>query len=223
MRWKLRRYCFRLLLFVVVICIFYGVFRYNYADVIRGLAETQVRNTTSDLINDAIDQQIENNNIQYDRMVYFEKDLDGRITALKTNMSEVNRLKTDILNLINDEILAVDTADLGVPLGSLILPELFSGKGPEIPVKILSIRNSDASFTSSFSEAGINQTLQQINMLVSVDVAVLVLGRTNYFTVTSQVVVAETIIVGGVPDTYLNAGGNYGSKTENRTTDSFAQ
>ena len=223
MRWKLRRYCFRLLLFVVVICIFYGVFRYKYADVIRGLAETQVRNTTSDLINDAIDQQIENNNIQYDRMVYFEKDLDGRITALKTNMSEVNRLKTDILNLINDEILAVDTADLGVPLGSLILPELFSGKGPEIPVKILSIRNSDASFTSSFSEAGINQTLQQINMLVSVDVAVLVLGQTNYFTVTSKVVVAETIIVGGVPETYLNAGGNYGSKTENRTTDSFAQ
>ena len=126
-------------------------FRIKYNDSIRSLAETQVTNTTSDLINDAIDRQIEEGSIQYDRMVYFEKDLDGRITALKTNMSEVNRLKTDILNIINDEILALSTDDLGIPLGSLFLPELLSGRGPTIPVQILSIRNSDASFSSNFS------------------------------------------------------------------------
>lgn len=183
------------------------LFRMRYNDAIRSLAETQVKNTTSDLINDAIDRQIEDGNIQYDRMVYFEKDLDGRITALKTNMSEVNRLKTDILNIINDEILALSTDDLGIPLGSLFLPELLSGRGPSIPVQILSIRNSDASFSSNFTEAGINQTLQQMNMHVSVDVAVLALGQTNSFTISSQVVVAETIIVGDVPDTYFQTGG----------------
>ncbi len=183
------------------------VFRFRYHAAIFSLARTQVTNSTSDLINDAIDRQIELGNIQYDRMVYFEKDLDGRITALKTNMSEVNRLKTDILNLINDEILALDTSNLGIPLGSLIFPEVFSGKGPEIPVQIISIRNSDASFTSSFTEAGINQTLQQLTMHVVVDVTVLVLGETESFTVSSEVVVAETIIVGQVPQTYLQTGG----------------
>ena len=202
----------RRLLFGIVAVLFlgaaaFGAFRHKYHSAIRGLAETQVRNATSDLINDAIDKQIENQNIQYDRIVYFEKDLNGRITALKTNMSEVNRLKTDILNLINDEILALDTSDLGIPIGSLLLPEFLAGKGPNIPVHILSIRNSDASFTSAFTEAGINQTLQQLNMQVSVDVAVLVLGSTNYFTVSSQVVVAETIIVGQVPDTFFQTGG----------------
>lgn len=183
------------------------LFRVRYNDAIRSLAQTQVKNTTSDLINDAIDAQIELGNIHYDRMVYFEKDLDGRITALKTNMSEVNRLKTDILNLINDEILALDTSDIAIPLGSLVLPELFSGKGMGIPVHILSIRNSDASFQSFFSEAGINQTLQQLTMDVSVDVSVLVLGKAESFTVSSQVVVAETIIVGQVPDTFFQTGG----------------
>lgn len=201
----------RLIILIVILSVVaaFGVFlfRRRYQQVILHLAETQVKNATSDLINDAIDKQIEIGNIHYDRIVYFEKDLDGRITALKTNMSEVNRLKTDILNLINDEILAVDTADLGVPLGSLFLPEFMSGKGPSIPVQILSIRNSDASFQSHFSEAGINQTLQQITMDVSVDVAVLVLGETDSFTVSSQVVVAETIIVGDVPDTFLQTGG----------------
>ena len=183
------------------------LFRMRFNDAICTLAQTQVTNTTSDLINDAIDRQIEDGTIQYDRMVYFEKDLDGRITALKTNMSEVNRLKTNILNLINDEILALSTDDLGVPLGNLLLPEFLSGRGPEIPVQILSIRNSDASFTSNFTQAGINQTLQQINMQVSVDVTVLVLGQTNSFTVSSQVIVAETIIVGDVPNTYFQTGG----------------
>lgn len=184
-------------------------FRIKFNDSILSLAKTQVSNTTSDLINDAIDRQIEDGNIQYDRMVYFEKNLDGRITALKTNMSEVNRLKTDILNLINDEILALSTDDLGIPLGSLILPEFLSGRGPSIPIQIMSIRNSDASFSSDFTEAGINQTLQQLNMHVSVDVTILVLGKTESFTISSQVVVAETIIVGDVPNTYFQTGGLY--------------
>lgn len=182
-------------------------FRSRYHGTIRSLAETQVKNSTSDLINDAIDKQIEAGNIQYDRIVYFEKDLDGRITALKTNMSEVNRLKTDILNIINDDILALDTSGIGIPVGSLFLTEFFSGRGPMIPVHIMSIRNSDASFYSSFTEAGINQTLQQLTMDISVDVTILVLGRAESFTVTSQVVVAETIIVGQVPDTFFQTGG----------------
>ena len=181
--------------------------RDRYRDVIEDLARTQVMNTTSDLTNDAIAKQIATGNIAYDRIVFFEKDLNGKITALKTNMSEINRLKTDVLNLINDEILALDTADIGIPLGSLFLPELLSGKGPEIPVRILSIRNSDANFVSAFSQAGINQTLHRLNMEVSIDVAVLVLGETSSFTMSSQVVVAETVIVGDVPQTFLQTGG----------------
>ncbi len=207
MRRRIRRLFARIILLLLICLAGLLFFRANYRTAIRNLAQTQVKNSTSDLINDAIDEQIRSGNIQYDRIVYFEKDLDGRITALKTNMSEVNSLKTAILNLINDEILALDTSDLGIPIGSLILPELLSGRGPQIPVQILSIRNSDAAFHSEFSEAGINQTLQQLTMEVSVDVAVLVLGKTNNFTVSTQVVVAETIIVGRVPETFLQTGG----------------
>lgn len=209
----------RLLRFLVVLTVIalagLLLFRYKFNEPVRELAQTQVVNATSDLINDAIDAQIDAGDIQYDRIVYFEKDLDGGIRALKTNMSEVNRLKTNTLNIINDEILALDQSDIGIPLGSLFLPEFFSGQGMQIPVHILSIRNSDAYFTSDFSQAGINQTLHRLNMCVLVDVSILVLGRSSSFTVTSEVVVAETIIIGDVPDTYLQTGGYHGSKTEN--------
>ena len=207
MRRFIRR-CIGFAVFIMaVLLVLLVAFRIRYHDAIRTLSETQVKNATSDLINDAIDKQIALGNIQYDRIVYFEKDLDGRITALKTNMTEVNRLKTAILNLINDEILALDTTDIAIPIGSLLLPEFFSGKGFGIPIQILSIRNSDASFQSYFTEAGINQTLQQLTMDVSVDVSVLVLGKAESFIVSSQVVVAETIIVGQVPETFFQTGG----------------
>ena len=209
LRW-LRKQLIRSLIIFAVLLAGFLAFRGKYRAVISELAQTQVKNSTSDLTNDAIAKQIAAGNIRYDRIVYFEKDLDGRITALKTNMSEVNRLKTEILNIINDEILALDHSDIGIPLGSLFLPEFLSGRGPSIPVHILSIRNSDAVFISDLTQAGINQTLHKLIMEVSIDVSVLILGQTGNFTLTSEVVVAETVIVGQVPDTYLHTGGNYG-------------
>ena len=204
--------CRNLLLIVLCVAILaLLLFRWRYQQVILDLSRTQVTNSTSDLINDAVAQRIDDGNIDYDRLIYFEKDLTGKITALKTNIGEVNKIKTDILNTINDEIMAIEQTDLGIPLGNLFLPEMLSGKGPQIPVKILSIRNSDGYFESSFTQAGINQTLHQVHMFVLVDVAVLVLGRTLIFTVESDVVVAETVIVGDVPDTFFQTGGNYGS------------
>ena len=219
MRKRRRHWKVLLLLFTALAVWGYVGLRSRLWPVVRSLAQTQVINTASDLINDAILEQIMEGEIQYDRIVYFEKDLQGRITALKTNMAEVNRLKTETLNIINDEILAQDTEHLGVSVGSLLLPEFLSGKGPVLPVRILAIRNSDANFYSYFTEAGINQTLHQLSMDVIVDVTILVLGQTETFTVSSQMVVAETIIVGDVPATYLQTGGDYGTQTEDTGAD----
>ena len=207
MRWWTRRILRVILLLVLIIAVTLLFLRKKYDAVMVDLTKTQVTNSTSDLINDAIAQQIASGKVEYDRIVYFEKDLEGKITALKTNIGEVNRLKTDTLNIINEQILSTEHSQMGIPLGSLFLPELLSGKGPEVPVKILSIRNSDATFDSSFTHAGINQTMHQLRMCVIVDVSVLVLGQTITFTVSSDMVIAETVIVGTVPDTFLQTGG----------------
>ena len=204
---KIKAFLWWLAVVFVILTAAFLALRVQYRQVVRDLARVQVMNSTSDLTNDAIARQMAEGDVRYDRLVYFEKDLEGSITALKTNMGEINRLKTDILNTINDEILALDSSHLGIPLGSIFLPEFLSGKGPAIPVRILTIRNCDASFTSDFSEAGINQTLHRLNMVVSVDVSVLVLGRTESFSVSSPVVIAETVLIGDVPQTFLQTGG----------------
>ena len=97
---RLRRFLGLLVFLLALALSSFVLFRGKYRPVIRSLAETQVKNATSDLTNDAIAKQIAAGNIAYDRIVYFEKDLNGRITALKTNIGEINRLKTDILNII---------------------------------------------------------------------------------------------------------------------------
>ena len=202
-------------LFLIFVVLLSGLllFRSKYSDTLRQLAETQVKNSSSDLTNDSLTELLQGNDVQYDRIVYFEKDLNGKITAMKTNIMEVNRLKTRILELVNGRILALDTTDLGIPIGSLLFPEVFAGKGFSIPIHILSIRNSDASFRSEFQQAGINQTLHRLLMDVSV------LGQTESFSVNSEVVVAETVIVGDVPDTFFNSGGIYGTQRENAGAD----
>ena len=169
---------------------------------LEGMARAMVDNVASNTINEAIDAQIADGNIDYNRLVLFEKDLNGRITAIKTNMTEVNRLKTQILDILNDTLLEISTDKLSIPIGNLILPELFSGRGPGIPLMVLSISTSDASFRNAFTSAGINQTCHQIILIVSVAMTVLLPTETINVAVTSEMVVAETIIVGDVPTTY---------------------
>lgn len=219
MRRFLVRLGLRLLLIFAVGLGLFLVFRSHYRPILRELAQTQLKNATSDLTNDALTEQLSRDSVAYDRIVYFEKDLNGKITAMKTNILEVNRMKTEILDLVNQEVLSWDTSQIGIPIGSLFFPELFAGKGLCIPVHVLAIRNSDATFESRFQQAGINQTLHRLVMEISVDVSTLVLGQMESFTVNSEIVVAETVIVGEVPDTFLNTGGIYGTEEENRGTD----
>ncbi len=173
---------------------------------LEGMARAMVDNVASNTINEAIDAQIANGSIDYDRLVLFEKDLDGRITAIKTNMTEVNRLKTQVLDIINDTLLEISTDELKIPLGNLIVPEVFSGRGPGIPVMILSISTSDASFRNAFSSAGINQTCHQIILMVEVGITVLLPTDTMTVEIESEMVVAETVIVGDVPTSYASFG-----------------
>jgi len=173
---------------------------------IRELAKAKVENQGQNVINEAIEEQLENGDIDYAHMVLLEKDLNGNVTALKTNMAEVNRLKTQTLAITDSMMLDLDVNEIGLPLGSVIFPSFFSGSGPKLPVKVLSISNSDAEFRNLFSEAGINQTAHQIMMDVIIDMTILTPVGTDTVRVVSSVVVAETVIVGNVPQSYVNVG-----------------
>lgn len=180
-----------------------AVMRMRLFPMVEELAVTRVTNQTARLINDAIDAQIRDGVVDYSNMVLLEKDDTGAVTALKTNISEMNALKTRILDTVNEEILQLNVEEIGVPIGNLLIPALFSGRGPYLPVKVLTVRSSEAAFSNQFTQAGINQTLHQIIMTITIDMTIVTPAGTEQVDTSSQVVVAETVIVGTVPESYL--------------------
>lgn len=190
-----------LLLLMIVVPMIY--FNRAVAPVIKDLAKANVANKASNIINEAIEKQLEHGDVDYDSIVFLEKDVDGNITALKTNIAQINRLKAQTLSLVDRMLLDLDVSEIGLPVGNLIMPELFSGTGPKVPVRIVSISMSDAEFRNVFTEAGINQTAHQIMLDVLLEVTILTPVGTQTVESQSSVVVAETVIVGNVPDSYV--------------------
>ena len=180
--------------------------RLRVTPLMKQLVITQAENTMSSLVNRIVNDQIAAGQIDYDRLVYLEKDAQGRVTALKTNIGEMNRMKTELLAAMDEGVENISVEEMGIPIGNFFLPELFSGKGFRLPVRILSVSTSDAAFENCFSEAGINQTLHQIRMNIVVNLSVLTPTGTVRTQVLTDVVVAETVIVGSVPSQYVRIG-----------------
>ena len=179
------------------------LFRFRLAPMAEQLIETQVDNQASDAINAAIADQIAEGEFDYDRMVTIEKDANGNVAAIRTNIGELSRLKTSVLQRMDEELEQLSMEQLGVPIGSVLLPELLSGRGPLVPVRVLAVRTSDASFRNSFQSAGINQTLHSIYIDIHVCITIMTWTGTSEINVDSAVVAAETVIVGTVPTTYF--------------------
>lgn len=174
------------------------------------LAQAKISDAASNVINQAVSEQIEHGNVQYDNLVKLERDADGNITALTTNMQEMNRLKTQLLAKLDSDIYNIDDDEISIPLGNLTGIQLLSGRGGAIPVKILAVSSSDANFRGEFYDAGINQTIHRIMMDVAIDLLILLPSGTITDRVEAEVCVAETVLLGKVPEsyTYFNGSGD---------------
>jgi len=184
---------------MVVLCVTVGI---QMKRVLTQLATSRVTNTVTRVVNEAVNEAIDSGEIQYENLISFEKDNDGKITAVKSNMPEFNRLQSKILDLILQRISEVNTNDLSIPLGTLTNNSLLAGRGPLITIRMQSVGSSTAYLENRFTSAGINQTKHQILLDVDVYVAILLPGFRTTTKVSNVFTVAETVIVGSVPNSY---------------------
>ncbi len=170
--------------------------------ILASLAEAKVNNIVNRIVVAAVNEAVEKGIINYDALVTLEKDDTGRVTALRSNMGEVNRLQSAIADDILQRLSEVSTSELSIPLGTLTGSALLAGRGPSIHVRMQAVGSTSASFRNNFSAAGINQTKHQILLRVDVYMSILLPGFTTSTKVTNEISVAETVIVGGVPENY---------------------
>lgn len=167
------------------------------------LAQSRVENTVTGIINRAVTDTLTAEAISYSELVILEKNEAGQVTVLTTDSARLNVLRTEILEDILCEVKSLDGQDLGISLGSLTGLASASNLGPNIPVRVLTAATPSADFRNVFTSAGINQTLHQIMLEVQVEVTLLIPGGTVETVVEAQVCAAETLLVGSVPETYL--------------------
>ena len=170
--------------------------------ILTRLATTRVNSTVNRIVSETMNGAVEKGTFQYDRMISFEKDNNGSITAVKSNMTEFNRLQAEILKEILSKVSDVSTKELSIPIGTLSGSPLLAGRGPNITVRMQSVGSSTAVLENEFTSAGINQTKHRILLKVDVSVSILLPGFATATKVSNVVTVAETIIVGDVPDSY---------------------
>lgn len=170
--------------------------------IVVDLASARTSNTVNRIVVAAINDAVDSGRIDYGRLVDFDKDAEGHVTALKSNMAEFNRLQASIADDILQRMAEVSTTELSIPIGTLTGSPLLAGRGPCLHVRMQSVGTATARFDNQFSSAGINQTRHRIILDVDVHVSILLPGLTTYTKVSNEISVAETVIVGGVPDTY---------------------
>jgi len=201
-RGRRRLLAFKLFVVFALIVSALVYFELKLSPIVRQMALARVTYIAGKAMNDAINEQIEKDVEQFDDLIFFHKTTDGRITAYTPNYGKINLLKASIIGTVMEKLNNLDTSKLNIPLGNIINGEVLSGVGPRIPIRILPVGTAEAKFATAFSSAGINQTRHQIIVEVTVDISVVLPGMQTGTEVTSQVNVAETIIVGNVPNTY---------------------
>lgn len=143
----------------------------------------------------------------YDELFTLEKDKDGNITMIKSNIIAINEIISDVAVKIQNTINQRGRENIEIALGSFTGFKLLSGKGPGVPIKISSIGNVETDLRSEFSEKGINQTLHRVYLQVDCEVSILTPYNSITEKVSNQVLLIENVIVGKIPSTYYNLEG----------------
>ena len=159
---------------------------------------------TSNHITSAVDHAVSEQAITYTDLVSLERSENGDIVAIISNMAHANALRAQLLETALEELKGLESMEFSIPLGTIYDWDLLSARGPDIGVRVLYTGTASAEFENSFSAAGINQTCHRIIFRIKADISVLLPGRQEKATVDTKVCVAETIIVGKVPETYLH-------------------
>lgn len=169
----------------------------------NAVAEVRVRYYAVDIMNRAIKQvTAANDNIR--SVVEVLTNADGSVKLVQTDSVEMNRLSTLVSQTAQDMLQELTEINISIPLGSILSNGIFSGKGPNIIVNMVPAGAVNTSFSTEFENAGINQTRHRVYLEVTAQVRMVAPLSGSAIEVKTVVPITEMIIVGDVPDTYIN-------------------
>lgn len=179
-------------------------FQRNAERVLISISEATMRASTTIAVNDAVYYTL-SDEMRYEDLVNIQRDSAGNIVAVAANPLKINKIARDTASISQSNLKNLSLNGIPVPLGALTGIEAFAGLGPSIHFRIIPVSSVSCGFSSTFESVGINQTKHSIYLNVIADISIVMPSRTENFAVVTDVLVGESVIVGTVPDAYLQS------------------
>lgn len=198
---KIKVFLAIILLFVAFIFFYYF---YVISPIICSLSEEKIRSLSSTVISQSVGQVLTEENITYDQLVHITYDSQNEISLIQSDSVMINKLVRRVTVLVQEAVDKMGNEGISIALGTFTgIPFLF-GVGPMISLKLVPVGMVNTVFDNKFESAGINQTKHTLNFLITTNVGMILPAKTQNFSTTLEVAICESIIIGKVPQIYLN-------------------
>lgn len=197
---------------------FIGLLELRLRPVVEQIAAGQVNNHVTARLNEVLSPLASGDG----GLVELQRGPDGQILALSADTQQINQIRTRVVQTALETLAQVDVHTLGVPLGSLFDFDLLWAKGPVVEVHSLVAGTVSTQVRSEFQSAGINQTLHRVMLDVEVPLTVLLPGSRGHTVARLTLCMAETVVVGKVPQTYLDFADQSGGEEHGGKAGDFA-
>ena len=197
------RWLRRLLLILAALAVALLFMQRNLNRVVLAMASANARALTVNVLNQAV-QEILDTGVKYDDMMIVQKDQAGRVVLLQANTTLMNDMASAAALRAQASLSSLENQFVSIPLGSALGMTIWAGSGPRIRVQILPVGAVSAQFSTEFQAAGINQTRHKILLTLEATVRLVIPTGAQEVSVSAQMTVAESIIVGQVPDSFVD-------------------
>lgn len=193
---------------VIIILLVFALITYYYIEVnirptLGSICEIQAKVIASRIINETVRDELNRNSIK-DQILVPSYDKQGKINMIRTDAMIMNNISNNIAKNVQQKIVKLEQQQFTIPLFTALDSQLLAGKGPNLNFSILHQGSVLVDFVTEFEESGINQTRYKIYITVEVDMRVISPVTTSILTVKNNVLIAEIVIVGEVPESYMN-------------------
>lgn len=201
-----------LLLALTLLCGVYLFFELRVRPTLLAVADIQITGMAIEAINRTVQQEVSRNNIGYQDFITVHRDYNGRVALMQANTVRINKLAADITLDVQQRLRALERETVFVPFGQIMGSRILADLGPRISIRIYPMGVVNVDVMDSFEQAGINQTRHKIYLDFKTMVRVVIPLHSGEVEVVTKVPVAESIVVGDVPDAVINLpGGILGS------------
>ncbi len=191
-----------LLLVVATVAFVFFYYTHTVSPLVVGTAEAEVKKMTSSIVNDAT-VRLKTYKAFYDEFYTYEKNDVGEITLVRANTASINLMTIYARRAVQDGLSALTDGKIHIPVGAFSGLSLLADKGSEIEINVVQVGTADAKINSYYYSEGVNQTLHRLVLRVTATVRMLIPLKAEDVEVVTDIVLAEDIIVGRIPDSYI--------------------